>query len=373
MKILFLPKYSSSGASSRYRTHQFIPFFRDEGIRCDVESFFDDNHISNINRSRRRLCLDFLLRIAKRFFLIFKARRYDLFFIEKELVPYFPGFIESVLKLSGVKIILDYDDAIFHNYDSSSNPVVRFFLRKKICRIMKKADCIIAGSRYIENYALKFNISVTRIPTVINLQRYPEGQYDRDGEFIIGWIGSFYTTPYVNLIADVLQCFVTEHDRCSIHLIGYNTRLLPEGIKRFVKVIEWDEKTEVEEIKRFSVGISPLQDTPFSRGKCAFKSIQYMACSLPVIVTPIGANAEIIRHEENGFHAETGEDWYRFLDLLYNNRDEAARIGRRNREVVEDKYCVQSRLNDYLEVFEDVLKDRDAKEKGKKQPHHEGK
>jgi glycosyltransferase involved in cell wall biosynthesis len=154
---------------------------------------------------------------------------------------------------------------------------------------------------------------------------------------------------------DVLKKFVSSHC-CRIHLIGYNKRLLPADMEEFTDVIVWDESTEAEEVRKFSVGIAPLEDTPFSRGKCAFKSIQYMACGVPVILTPVGANKEIIKHGENGFHAETEADWYRYLEYFYLNRAGIRLMGERNRKLAEEKYCVQSMLGEYMKVFESVKK-----------------
>jgi glycosyltransferase involved in cell wall biosynthesis len=355
MKMLFLPKYDYAGASSRYRTHQFIPFFRERKISCDVESFFDYAHIQSINISKRGTKLNFLYFILKRFLLIFKARQYDLLFIEKELIPYFPSVIETILKWQGVKFILDYDDAVFHNYDQNSNPLIRFILKNKIPVIIKKADYVVAGSAYLREFALKFNKNVIKIPTVIDIEVYSSSKNtDRKKEFIIGWIGSFYTSRYVNQIMDVLKDFAGKHD-CKINLIGYNKKLLPEDMEDFVRVIEWDAETEVEEIRKFSVGISPTEDSYFSRGKCAFKSVQYMACGIPVIATPVGANGEIVRHNENGFHASTPSEWYQYLEFFYLNRDKIKEFGEKNRRIVENEYCVQSRLEEYIEVFDTVL------------------
>ncbi len=351
MKILFLPKYNYSGASSRYRTYQFIPFFTEKAIACKVESFFDDAHILSINLSRRAAKLKFLRFILKRFMLIFKAKKYDLLFIEKELIPYFPSVIETVLKWMGVKFILDYDDAVFHNYDQNSNPVIRLLLRNKIPNIVKKADYVIAGSTYLYNYVLKLNKNVRKIPTVIDLKKYPLlKDSEEEEEFIIGWTGSYYTSRYVNLIMDVLKTFATKYS-CRICLSGYNKKLLPDDMNKFVKIVDWEEETEVREIQKFSVGIAPMEDSPFSRGKCAFKSVQYMACQIPVIATPIGANGEIVKHNENGFHARTPEDWYKYLEFFYLNREKIKEFGGKGRMLVENEYCLQARMEQYLEIF----------------------
>lgn len=351
MKILFLPKYSYSGASSRYRTHQFIPFFRKEGIICDVKSFFDDEHINTINKSMRGLSLRLLFFILRRIKILLKVKKYDLLFIEKEIIPYFPPIIEFILQLFGVKYILDYDDAIFHNYNKTKNIFIRIFLKNKINSIIKKASYIIVGNTYLENYALKFNKRVAKIPTVIDLNKYKlDTEIKKNEGFIIGWVGSYYSSKYFVSIIEALQLFEKKY-KCEIRLIGFNKNLLTKDIKLPINVIKWNKYSEIKEIQKFTVGIAPLLDSPFARGKCAFKSVQYMACKLPVITTPIGANGEIIKHNINGFYANTKEEWFKYIEYLYQNPDVVNEFGERNRKLIEKEYSVQSKLKQYIEIF----------------------
>ncbi len=354
MRILFLPKYNYSGPSSRYRTHQFIPFFEERGITCDINAFFPDSHIERINSGKRGAKLSLIWNILRRFNIILKARKYDLLFIEKEMIPYFPGIIELILKLFKIKYILDYDDAVFHNYDNNGKSIVRFFLSRKMSNIMSRAAHITVGSTYLYKYAKQFTNKVTKIPTVIDINKYPVIDFSNKNDFIIGWVGSYYTSQYVVDLFPALDKFTKKHN-AKVRLLGFNKALLPSSLKDRIEIIEWNEQTEVKEIAKFTVGIAPLHDTPFARGKCAFKSVQYMACGIPVVTSPIEANAETVIHEVNGFHAKTNDEWFKYLEYFYLNRHKVTEFGKRNRKVVEEKYTIQSQLTVYLELFNHLI------------------
>ena len=355
MRILFLPKYNYSGPSSRYRTHQFIPFFEERGITCDVNAFFPDSHIEKINAGKRGAKLSIVWNILRRFNIILKARKYDLLIIEKEMIPYFPGVIEWIFKLLKIRYILDYDDAIFHNYDKNGKSYIRFFLSLKMPNIMSNAAHIITGSTYLYKYAKQFTDEVIKIPTVIDINKYSAKDFTNNNDFVIGWVGSYYTSQYVVDLFPALDKFTAKYN-VKIRLMGFNKALLPISLKDRVEIIEWNEKTEVEEIAKFTVGIAPLHNTPFARGKCAFKSVQYLACGIPFVTSPIEANAETVAHDVNGFHAKTNDEWFKYLEYFYLNRDKVIEFGMRNRKVVEERYTIQSQLPVYVELFNQLIR-----------------
>jgi len=357
VRILFLPKYNYSGPSSRYRTHQYIPFFEEKGIICDINAFFPDSHIDKINSGKRSAKLSIVWNILRRFNIILKARNYDFLFIEKEMVPYFPGIIEWVLNMLKIKYILDYDDAVFHNYDNKGKSFIRMFLSRKMPKIMSRAVYVIAGSSYLHRYAKQFTDKVIKIPTVINLNKYPAKENYYTNDFIIGWVGSYYTSQYVVDLFPALDKFTKKYN-ARVRLLGFNKELLPENLMDRVDIVEWNEKTEVNEISEFTVGIAPLHDTPFARGKCAFKSVQYMACGIPVVTSPIEANAETVIHGVNGYHAKTNDEWFNYLEYFYLNRDKVKEIGKLNRNLVKEKYTIQSQLPVYEDLFNRIINEK---------------
>lgn len=260
--------------------------------------------------------------------------------IQAELLPYFPGIFEKIFSLVGIRYILDYDDAIFHLYDQHRLGLVRWLFSKKIAHIMQGAEIVIAGNSYIANYALKNGVRrVMVIPTVINLDRYPP--YTRANaripQFTIGWIGSPSTSKFLKLIAPALAK-VCANGNVRVVLIGSGEIELP-GVP--VEIFPWHEDTEVDLMRDFDVGIMPLPDEPWARGKCGFKLIQYMACGLPVIASPVGVNSEIVQEGVNGFLPVDNAGWVKAFDFLRENEESQQNMGASGRQAVEQRYCLQ--------------------------------
>lgn len=355
MKITFFPKYDISGASSRYRTFQYLPYFEKYNLKYEVFPFFDYKHIEAINRGKRLSVLRISIYFFKRIFHILSVKKNNLLFIEKELIPYFPPVLEWYLSIRKIKFILDYDDAVIHNYDESPNFIIRSFLSKKIPYIQKKASAVVNGSYYLQNLSLKNNKNSFYIPTSLDINKY-KLEKKNINEFIIGWIGSNSTSKLLLPFLNVLEKFCNTHN-VKMHLVGFNESLLEKKFS-FIKVIPWNKDTETEELCKFSVGISPSVDKPFMRGKCAFKSIQYMACEKPVITTPVGANADVISHGVNGFHTLNNDDWYNYLKILYKNTDLCVKMGVAGRKRVENEFSIQVNYLKYLKLFEKITEQK---------------
>jgi glycosyltransferase involved in cell wall biosynthesis len=288
---------------------------------------------------------------GRRVFDLRRVRSHDAVVLEKELLPYVPATFERLLSRLDTPYIVDYDDAIFHNYDRSSNPVVRRLLGGKIDVVMREADAVVAGNEYLASRARDAGSSrVEIVPTVIDLDRYPHRSPSADDPFVIGWIGSPTTAQYVEELAPVLRA-VSEQREIRVVLVGSGPVEVP-GVP--VEVREWSEETEVSDIASFDVGIMPLEDTPWERGKCGLKLIQYMGCGKPVVASPVGINAKIVSDQENGFHAETDEEWIESLLTLADDRERAAEMGERGRELIADKYSLQARAGEWVELLRDV-------------------
>jgi glycosyltransferase involved in cell wall biosynthesis len=236
--------------------------------------------------------------------------------------------------------VVDYDDALFHQYDQHRSAWVRRLLGGKIARVMRGAHLVTAGNAYLADYARRAGAPrVEIIPTVIDLERYPPAgvRPASDTPFTIGWIGSPSTAKYLLAIAPALA-EVCAGGRGVVRLIGAGPVDLP-GVP--VEVLPWNGSTEVEELKRFDVGIMPLPDEPWERGKCGFKLIQYMACGLPVVASPIGVNMEIVEQGVNGYLAETTAEWVQALNTLLLDADLRKRMGQAGRKKVEQEYSLQ--------------------------------
>lgn len=355
MKILFLTKYEYLGASSRYRTLQYLPYLKEQNIDFDVKPLFSDEYLRYKYANGKENKLITIKRILKRIYVsLFESQKYDLLVIEKELIPYFPPILEYCLKFTKIPYILDYDDAVWHNYDNHKKAIVRFLFKNKIASVIKNAKAVIAGSEYIKTFALQFNNNVYKIPTSIDMSKYQcsTGENDTD-KFIVGWIGSSSTSKYILYISKALKRFTDKHN-AIVHLVGFDFKLSSK-IEFKHKIIPWSEKNEVEEICKFDVGIMPLVDEPFERGKCGFKLIQYMGCKKPVIASPVGENNIIVEDSVNGFLVNNENEFYEKLKFFYTNRDIVEEFGINGFKKVNNFYSLQESQKKYLEVLKKAL------------------
>ncbi|AFL82355.1 glycosyltransferase [Aequorivita sublithincola DSM 14238] len=347
MKIIYFTKYTRKGASSRLRSYQYFPFLEEAGFSVSVFPLFSDKYLNQLYNGKVSK-ITILNCYFKRLINLYKISKKTKVVIEKELFPYLPAWAEQFLSFLGINYVVDYDDAIFHNYDKNRNSFIRFLLKNKIDVVMRNSKCVMAGNSYLKSRADEAGAKrVYIIPTVIDLNRYTVQEKDiSNTNFVIGWIGSPSTFKYVQEIAPVLKELAL--NGASIHIVGANGDL---GFTKNVTFISWNEESEVNNISNFDVGIMPLEDTPWEKGKCAYKLIQYMACGLPVVASPIGMNNEVVHSGENGFLASTNLEWSEALNKYKNNPDLRRRNGKFGKAIVEEGYTVKSRIDSLLEII----------------------
>lgn len=333
--LVFFTKYARNGASSRLRSYQYIDLLKQEpNIKVTVQNLFPQEYISKLyaNQSIKKIAL---LSYIKRLFFLFTILRYDKVVIEKELFPYLPAWAEIFLNFIGVNYIVDFDDAIFHNYDRNPNKWIRKFLGNKIKIVIKNAKIVTVGNRYLKNYALQSKAKKCfLIPTVIDINRYPEKDVKQNTDFVIGWIG---TPKTINLLEGNLN-FIENND-LNFNWITIGGKLTSS--KKPYTFIPWTEESEVENIHKLDVGIMPLLDSDFEKGKCGYKLIQYMACGIPVIASAVGVNNDIVSEGANGFLVYEPDDWTKHLSFYINNPDQLAHMGQVARKTIENKYTLQ--------------------------------
>lgn len=355
INVLLLSKYSRKGASSRLRTMQYIPFLKSNNVCIEAKPLFDDEYLVNLYAGASKSKLAIVKYYLKRIATLFNAYKYDVIWLEKELLPYCPAFFEWLLVKLGVKYIVDYDDAIFHNYDLAKSKYARFFLGKKIDSVMKGAHTVIAGNDYLAERAKSAGAkNIVIIPTVVDTTRYAFKQ-KKNGEILtIGWIGSPSTQKYVVQIKPALD-WLSDKYNIRILLVGATNSVVDELAGLNVVVEEWTEKTEVTSIQKMDVGIMPLQDGPWEKGKCGYKLIQYMACSVPVVASPVGVNTEIVKNANCGFLATTLDEWQMALDKILCSDSVRLSFGVNGCTMVNDKYCLQVQKFNILNCLTDTV------------------
>jgi len=348
MKVLYLTKYSRNGASSRLRSYQYFPFLEEKGISVTVSPFFDEDYLINLYSGKRIAKLKLLKFYLTRFRTLFSIYNYDRIVIEKELFPYFFSWFEKVLHLLEVKYVVDYDDAIFHNYDLSANKLISFLLKNKINNVMKYSGCVVAGNSYLAKRAKDSGAGkVVVLPTVIDVNAYNVKKKDANSKIVIGWIGSPSTFKYVKKYTAVFSKLL-HNQNVELHIVGATEDL---GLGTNVKYLKWTEEREAHLISQFDIGIMPLENTPWELGKCAYKLIQYMGCSVPVVASAVGMNNEVVDEGINGFLVHSEEQWLDRLNQLIEDSELRESLGKKGRIKVESEYSVQKKQAVLLSVL----------------------
>lgn len=338
MKVLLLSRYADLGASSRVRYLQYLPEFRKREWEVTVHPLFSNDYIHAIYSDQSRV-LETLKGYFGRFRSLQNVRAFDVLIIEKELFPYLPAWFERFLHLIKIPYVVDYDDAQFHKYDMHPNTIIRSFLRRKIDNVMKNASLVIAGNIYLAERAQNAGASrVEIIPTVVDTSRYVYVAKEFANTLVVGWIGTPKTSHYLTPLMPVFEKLRNEVD---VRFVAVGARR-EDFIGTPVEVWPWSESSEVYSIQQFDIGIMPLTDSPWERGKCGYKLIQCMACAKPVVASPVGINTEIIVPGINGYLANSAEEWREHLQVLLTNVNLRARMGDESRRIVVDRYSLQA-------------------------------
>jgi glycosyltransferase involved in cell wall biosynthesis len=350
MKLLILTRYAYDGASSRYRFYQYLRLLESNNIEIIVQPLFSDSYVKNIGNRKGKQYLEIIFSYLKRINFLILNSKFDLIFMEKEILPWIPHGFESILINSRIPYAVDYDDATFHVYDLHAKSWVRKLLGKKIDQIMKKSSLVVAGNAYLASRAIDAGAKrVEILPTVIDLDKYDVISSVENASITIGWIGSPSTTRYLQILAPVFQEVFANSNK--IVAIGANYFQI-DGVE--VEVKKWSEEHEVLELQKIDIGIMPLDDTPWSQGKCGFKLIQYMACGKPVIASPVGVNADIVEHGINGFLASDLEEWKHYLRVLIDDKELRNNMGKQGRLKVEKEFSLQVTAPRLLEFLTSV-------------------
>lgn len=356
MNILLLSRYTRMGASSRVRTMQYIPALGREGIEVQVAPFFDDAYLHALyNGSQKRAS------IAAYMFLRIRQMRGnpapDIVWLEKEALPWIPWLIERAALPHKVPIVSDYDDAVFHRYDTHRLGAVRAILGNKIKHVMAASDLVIAGNPYLSDHARRGGAPrVEIVPTVVDLESYQVSPDSLAGKDLrVGWIGTPETwQKLANPIHKTLDQLLAKRG-ALFRAVGAGMQAHTNGT---LEVLPWTEDSEVALIQGMDIGVMPLPDTPWTRGKNGYKLIQYMACGLPVVASPVGVNRDIVEPGVNGFLAESDDEWRTAIEALLNDADLRRRMGAAGRKKIEQEYSLQVWGPRVAQMLRGLIEDR---------------
>jgi len=247
-----------------------------------------------------------------------------------------PAILERRIPHLGVPIVFDFDDAIFVRYISPSNGLLSLLKcagkTRTLCRI---ATRVMAGNRYLADYAARVNPNVTIVPTTIDTDKYTlEPRQTAGSQPVLGWTGSYSTVQHLDALKDLLRK-MAKKENFRLRVIGLADYRI-DGVQ--TEAIAWRSASEVDDLRPVDIGIMPLPDNRWTRGKCACKALQYMGLGIPTVCSPVGANTEIIRDGVNGFLADDEDQWVEKLTLLLRSPELRNRIGLAGRATVESGF-----------------------------------
>ncbi len=339
--MLALTKYGRQGASSRLRIHQFTEPLAERGIHLTVAPMVTDAALQDRYRRGSYTPAAVISAYAARLLQLVRASTFDVALVQNEVLPWFPLRADTIA-LRGLPMVVDYDDAAFHRYELHRSAFVRHFFKGRIDGVMRAARTVIAGNQYLADRAHAAGATdVIQIPTVVDTRRYstretgdcPSGAAPR-----VVWIGQPTTVKYLEILRPAL-IQLGQQQPVVLRVIGAQATAI-EGIQ--IEHHPWSEATEVSDLREADVGVMPLPDEPWERGKCGYKLIQYMACGLPVLASPVGVNPDIVKHGHNGFLCDSDQDWSYHLKVLVDDPNLRCRMGQAGRRLVQERFSTDA-------------------------------
>ena len=354
MNIVFLTPYPlKHSPSQRFRFEQYSEALRVKGVQTICHPFFSER-FWNILYSTDKFfytSLGVLIGFAKRFLLLFVIWRYDFVFLHREASPIGPPIFEWIIaKVYKKKIVYDFDDSIW-NTDLDHSQKLKIWLRNpsKTRKIIQWSWKISCGNEYLCNYARQYNKNVVLNPTTIDtVNLHSKIKQQQTNRVVIGWTGSHSTLKYINVLLPVLRRLEKEFE--FDFLVICNKK--PDLKLRSLKFLHWSEKSEIDDLLKINIGVMPLPDDEWSKGKCGFKALQYMALGMPALVSPVGVNSEIVNDGENGFICYENSDWEKYIRMLLLDSELRTSLGLKARQTVVDRYSVVSNVTNFVALFE---------------------
>jgi len=353
LKVIFIVPYPIEGASSRLRVWQYLKHLERLGVRCCFRPFMSSAFYEIVYQPGRfwLKTYHFILSAFNRLLDLPIIKKHDLVFVQREAFPFGPPIFEWIVaKILRKPLIYDFDDAIFLKTKSKYNNLVRFVKSpQKISKIIRMSTQVIVGNKYLQEYALKFNQSTSVIVTPVDTEKFkPEDKKANKDNVVLGWIGSHSTSTFLLPLRDVFQRLQAKYPCLTLRFVGAGNLFnqIP-----FAQFWEWKLERESKDLNTFDVGIMPLPENEWSKGKCGYKLLQYMGAGIPVVCSPIGVNKEIVQEGGNGFFAGLQEEWFKKLSALIEDSEMRQRMGIKGRKTVENRYSLKACLPSFYEVL----------------------
>ena len=350
MRILFLPN-SYDSPPSRYRIWQFVDPLRKLGHEVTVRVIWPErNWTPSLKFGLFKPVIAFSGTLLQRISALWITRdieHFDIVMMNRDILPSIRfSSIESWLCKRNPRIIFDFDDAIFLGPRN-----------QKLKKILKNFALLTPGNSYLAEFARSVNGNVRIWPTVIDTDAYQPLSHRSTGKIRIGWSGSVSTVKYcLPLLENVITKLSSIEDFEFVVITKSDPKIDWKNVN--YRFVPWTPETEVVGIQQLDIGLMPLEDTPFQRGKCGLKAIQYMAAGIPALVSPVGVNAEIVIHGRQGFHCRTEDDWIKYMQLLIHDEILRKKLGQAARERVVNNYSINSIIHQMVREFQIISQRR---------------
>jgi len=351
MKILFFVVYPEINAAARYRVFKYLEYLKKEKIDYRVCPPMSNKMFRVLYQTRNpvKKSLFYLLTFFIRLGDLFRVRGYDAVFIHQGLCYLGPPILEKIVARLSKCLIYDTDDAHFARPIFATGFGAKLFDRQRTAKLAGLSDEVIVSADYIKQYVQEYNPHVVIIPTSIDSQRYTVKNYDKDSsKFVtIGWAGSASGLVYLQDLEEVFQNLSKLY---SIELKIISSRGI--NFKNVqMTLCRWSMMNEISDLQSFDIGIMPLPNSDFAKGKAGFKIIQYMGVGVPVVCSPVGINTKIINDGKNGFLARTKDDWFNKLSMLIEDIHLREKIGKKGRESIQAGYTIEQNAPQFIEVI----------------------
>ncbi len=353
INVLALTKYGRLAASSRHRFYDYFPLLERQGVAVTAVPLLSNSYVERLYDGQSVDLLDIASAFMRRLLALSTVNRFDVIWLEAELFPRFPAIFERILTRFGCRLVVDLDDAIFHTYDRHPYWPVRTLLNRKIDVVLARASAVLAGNNYIADRARQSGARrVVLVPTTVDVRVYERVTRAPGDQLTFGWIGSPATAHYLRDVQPELER-LCQSLQATLRLIGAG-----HGIVASPRVVlrPWSEQSEIDELAACDIGLAPLSDGPWERGKCGVKAIQYMAAGLPVLAARVGALQSIVVHGETGFLYSDGAEFAMYASRLAGDRELRERMGKAGRQRAANCYS----LHQWSDTIRQVLADSAA-------------
>ncbi|MFY0599360.1 MAG: glycosyltransferase [Cyclobacteriaceae bacterium] len=356
MKVLILAPYPLYKApSQRFRFEHFSKFMKDAEINCNFHSFISSKDWNNLYSKGKSI--DKMLFMLKGFWsrvsILFDIKKYSYVLIHRELTPFAPPIFEWIIaKVFKKKIIYDFDDAIWLADPNGENWIWKALKwRSKVSAICKWSWKVSAGNEYLADFARQYCSQVEIFPTIVDTGVHsPNAQAHKHPitqSPIIGWTGSHSTLFYLNELLPVLLELENDTEFEFLVIANKNPELPLKGFR----FLPWNKETEIEDLSQIDIGVMPLEDNEWAKGKCGFKLIQYLSLEIPAVASPVGVNDQIVLDGKTGYLASSPSEWKEKLLSLIEDCELRKQIGIEGRKLIEEKYSVKSQQENFLNLF----------------------